>query len=233
MKSNLIIAEDNLDCIKNIYNMIKIKNLNVEVVGITTDGEETIKLIDKINPNILILDLKMPKKNGLNILNEIKDKEDINIIITSGEIQMINKINKNYYSIIKNIFIKPFDYDVLCSSIDSLCKISEKQNNKELINELLHNFEFNFSSLFYQYLILCIDKIVHNTIPLKNVFKEVSTISNKDCNRIKWGIEKLMTSMIRYTPKEKIHEFFPYTNRPSTKTFIITIANIVKKKNKN
>lgn len=62
MKSNLIIAEDNLDCIKNIYNMIKIKNLNVEVVGITTDGEETIKLIDKINPNILILDLKMPKK---------------------------------------------------------------------------------------------------------------------------------------------------------------------------
>ena len=41
MKSNLIIAGDDLNCSKKIYNTIKMKNLDVEVIGITTDGEET------------------------------------------------------------------------------------------------------------------------------------------------------------------------------------------------
>lgn len=54
--------------------------------------------------------------------------------------------------------------------------------------------------------------------------------SNIDSNKIKWGIEKLISSMARYTPREKINNFFPYTNRPSTKTFIVTIAEIIKKK---
>lgn len=230
MKSNLIIAEDDLDCSKNIYNMIKTKKLDVEVIGITTDGEETLKLIEKANPNILILDLKMPKKNGLNVLNEIKENKNIKIIITSGETQMINSINNVNYSMIKNIFIKPFDYEILCSSIDKLCKISSKKNNENIIDEVLHEFCFNFSSLFYQYLIQCIEKEINSNIPLKQLYNEVAKNSNIGSNKIKWGVEKLISAMVRYTPEEKIKDFFPYTNRPSTKTFILTIAEIVKKK---
>ena len=230
MKSNLIIAEDDLDCSKNIYNMIKTKKLDVEVIGITTDGEETLKLIEKANPNILILDLKMPKKNGLNVLNEIKENKNIKIIITSGETQMINSINNVNYSMIKNIFIKPFDYEILCSSIDKLCKISSKKNNENIIDEVLHEFCFNFSSLFYQYLIQCIEKEINSNIPLKQLYNEVAKNSNIGSNKIKWGVEKLVSAMVRYTPEEKIKDFFPYTNRPSTKTFILTIAEIVKKK---
>ena len=230
MKSNLIIAEDDLDCSKNIYNMIKTKKLDVEVIGITTDGEETLKLIEKANPNILILDLKMPKKNGLNVLNEIKENNNLKIIITSGETQMINSINNVNYNMIKNIFIKPFDYEILCSSIDKLCKISSKKNNENIIDEVLHEFCFNFSSLFYQYLIQCIEKEINSNIPLKQLYNEVAKNSNIGSNKIKWGVEKLISAMVRYTPEEKIKDFFPYTNRPSTKTFILTIAEIVKKK---
>ena len=49
----MIIAEDDLNCSKNIYNMIKTKKLDIEVIGLTTDGEEILKLIEKTNPNIL------------------------------------------------------------------------------------------------------------------------------------------------------------------------------------
>lgn len=51
MKSNLIIAGDDLNCSKKIYNTIKMKNLDVEVIGITTDGEETFLIY--INCNVL------------------------------------------------------------------------------------------------------------------------------------------------------------------------------------
>lgn len=230
MKSNLIIAGDDLNCSKKIYNTIKMKNLDVEVIGITTDGEETLKMIENANPNILILDLKMSKRNGLNVLNEIKENKNIKIIITSGEVQMINKINSANYSMIKNIFIKPFDYEILCSSIDRICANSNKRNSENIIDETLHEFCFNFSSLFYQYLIKCIEKETVYNITLKQLYNEVAKDSNIDSNKIKWGIEKLISSMVRYTPREKINNFFPYTNRPSTKTFIVTIAEIIKKK---
>lgn len=230
MKTNLVIAEDNLDCSRNIYNMIKTKNINVEVVGITANGVETIKLVKEINPDILILDLKMPIKNGLYVLEEIKEKKNINIIITSGEIQMINKVNISNYNSIKNIFIKPFDYELLCCSINKLCKNSKEQSNKNMINDILHNFEFNFSSLFYEYLLETIDKMCFSNVTLQCVFKEISIDSNMNYNRIKWGIEKLIKSMIRFTPEEKIKKFFPYTNRPSTKVFIKAIADVVNEK---
>ena len=51
MKSNLIIAGGDLNCSKKIYNTIKMKNLDVEVIWITTDGEET--LLIYINCNVL------------------------------------------------------------------------------------------------------------------------------------------------------------------------------------
>lgn len=53
LKEKMIIAEDDLNCSKNIYNMIKTKKLDIEVIGLTTDGEEILKLIEKTNPNIL------------------------------------------------------------------------------------------------------------------------------------------------------------------------------------
>lgn len=119
-------------------------------------------------------------------------------------------INIANYSMIKNIFIKPFDYEILCSAIDKLCKNSNKKNSEDIIDKILHKFCFNFSSLFYQYLIKCIDKEINSNIPLKQLFNEVAMNSNISSNKIKLGIEKLIVAMIRYTPKEKIKEFFQY-----------------------
>ena len=51
MKSNIIIGGNEWDCSKKIYNTIKMKNLDVEVIWITTDGEET--LLIYINCNVL------------------------------------------------------------------------------------------------------------------------------------------------------------------------------------
>ena len=54
------------------------------------------------------------------------------VIITSGEVPMVNKVNMINSDIVTNIFIKPYNYEELCSSIDLLCKESST-NNDELI----------------------------------------------------------------------------------------------------
>ena len=45
---------------------------NAKVVGLASDGEEAITSIQKLKPDLVILDLRMPKVNGLDVIRTIK-----------------------------------------------------------------------------------------------------------------------------------------------------------------
>jgi two-component system nitrate/nitrite response regulator NarL len=45
-----------------------------QLVGEATDGAETISLVQRLKPDLLLLDLNMPRKAGLEALREIGDK---------------------------------------------------------------------------------------------------------------------------------------------------------------
>lgn len=232
MSKTVVIADDNLDCCKNIFNLIKEKhNNNIEIIGIAKDGEEAIEMIKKYNPDVILLDLRMPKKDGVNVLEEIC--KDINIrtkvIIISGETKMINRLNIVNSGIVTNIFIKPFDMEELYISIKNITK-EERLDYKEIINELLHEFSFNFSSEFYNCLLIGIEKSLYKPLLLNDIYKEVAKEVKGNGNNIKWGIQKLISSMIRYTPKETIKKYFRYNNQPSAKLFISEMSKISKEK---
>jgi DNA-binding NarL/FixJ family response regulator len=44
---------------------------DLEVVGQARDGEEAYRLYEQLRPDILILDLRMPKKDGLQVVTEL------------------------------------------------------------------------------------------------------------------------------------------------------------------
>jgi two-component system nitrate/nitrite response regulator NarL len=44
---------------------------DIEVVGEASNGNECIKMLDKFKPDILLLDLRMPEKDGLGVLTEL------------------------------------------------------------------------------------------------------------------------------------------------------------------
>ncbi len=44
---------------------------NITIVGEASDGNECIKLISKLKPDIVLLDLRMPDKDGLAVLEEV------------------------------------------------------------------------------------------------------------------------------------------------------------------
>lgn len=45
------------------------------LVGVASDGEEGISMIKSYNPDIVLLDIILPKKNGFEVLKEVKDNE--------------------------------------------------------------------------------------------------------------------------------------------------------------
>lgn len=57
----------------------------VEVVGEAVDGESAIELIPDLKPDVVLLDIRMPGKNGLDVLRELSAAESLppTIILTT------------------------------------------------------------------------------------------------------------------------------------------------------
>src|SRR5260221_5813330 len=47
---------------------------DIEIVAEATDGDEVCKLYDQHSPDVLMLDLRMPKKDGLQIVTELMSR---------------------------------------------------------------------------------------------------------------------------------------------------------------
>ena len=73
----ILIADDNQDMHYLIKRMLKDRNYRFID---TYDGKETLDKIDEIKPDIILLDLRMPKMDGLLVLEEIEKKGLLNEI---------------------------------------------------------------------------------------------------------------------------------------------------------
>jgi DNA-binding NarL/FixJ family response regulator len=55
----------------------------VEVVGEASDGFSALKLISEVDPDIVLLDLTMPKMSGFDVLAQIENPEHVKTIVLS------------------------------------------------------------------------------------------------------------------------------------------------------
>jgi DNA-binding response OmpR family regulator len=80
----ILVAEDDKFLV-NAYR-VKLTKSNYEV-KIASDGEELFKVLGEFTPDLIILDLVMPKKDGFLALSELKSSEkwkDIPCIVASN-----------------------------------------------------------------------------------------------------------------------------------------------------
>ena len=82
MKKNTIcLAEDHAIVREGIKSLLSSKS-NFEIISEANDGIQLLKCIVKSNPDIVILDISMPKMNGLNAIKEIKKRRpEIKILV--------------------------------------------------------------------------------------------------------------------------------------------------------
>ena len=81
----IIIADDNYALIDFMKRILE-EDKRFEVVGIATNDEEEIKLIEREKPNVVITDLKRKNEyTGLNVIEKFKNKEYGNRIYRGNE----------------------------------------------------------------------------------------------------------------------------------------------------
>ena len=125
----VIIADDNLALVDFMKSSIE-KDTRFKVVGIATNDEEEIELIEMEKPNVVITDLKRNDQyTGFNIIEKYKDEEykPIFFIISAMAmcyIEDIRRLNIRYY------LDKPFNND---RQLNKMNDIYEEVYPKRLI----------------------------------------------------------------------------------------------------
>lgn len=58
---------------------------DIEVVGEASDGQEALEIVPKLKPDVLLLDLRMPNMNGLQVLEALaeRDQQPPTLILTT------------------------------------------------------------------------------------------------------------------------------------------------------
>lgn len=69
-----MLADDHVLCRQGIRELL-IYDGSIEVISEVSDGEECLKQLEQHMPEILLLDINMPKLNGIQVLKEIKKKK--------------------------------------------------------------------------------------------------------------------------------------------------------------
>ncbi len=91
-----------------------------EVIAEASDGAEAVVLYQQHNPQLLLLDLAMPKKDGLTVVKEVM-KYDVNakiILISASDDHKI--INQCLEYGAKSHIQKPFDFNSVLKSITAI-----------------------------------------------------------------------------------------------------------------
>lgn len=81
----VLIIDDEVFIREGMRQVIPWKELGCELIGEAQNGEEGIEKLIQYNPDIIISDIRMPKKNGLEMIDEMKSiNQEVQIIILTG-----------------------------------------------------------------------------------------------------------------------------------------------------
>jgi two-component system, NarL family, response regulator NreC len=72
-KQRIVIAEDHTILREGLRALLS-SDPELEIVGEARDGQEAIRSVEKSKPNLILMDLSMPRMNGMDAIKEIKKR---------------------------------------------------------------------------------------------------------------------------------------------------------------
>ena len=116
MSLRIVIADD-LSFMRMVHKEI-LQEKGYQVVGEASDGVEAVERYRKLRPDIIILDITMPRMNGLEAMHKIFEfDKGAKIIICSalGQQQLIVEAIK---AGVRDFIVKPFKSERVISAIE-------------------------------------------------------------------------------------------------------------------
>ena len=118
MANKILIVDDEVEICKLMKSFLEKKGFNVHTV---LSGEDALKVLDKEDIDLLILDKKMPGIGGLGVFWEVKKRGlDIPSIIMTGSRRMPGYEDEKEKMGYACLLFKPVDLDILLENINRI-----------------------------------------------------------------------------------------------------------------
>ena len=141
----VFLVEDEFVVREGIKNNVDWKSHGYDFCGEASDGELAFPMIQKLKPDIVITDIRMPFMDGLALSKLIKKEMPwIEIIILSG-FEEFEYAKEGIKIGIAQYLLKPISGEDLLKEVDTVAeKIIEKQKESEIREKYLREMEENF-----------------------------------------------------------------------------------------
>lgn len=117
MPLKVVIVEDNNATVRSLVQTIDWQALGCEIAGVAFDGESGKELILEKRPSIVLTDIKMPRKDGLEMIQEIRHYlPECKIIVITGYDQF-EYANRAIKLSVFDYILKPIDNEEVKRSI--------------------------------------------------------------------------------------------------------------------
>jgi len=138
-----ILVDDEISNLKGLQKKLTNFFPEIKILNTFQKPEDAIIAIEKKQPNILFLDIEMPRINGFELLSRLKTIDFQVVFVTAYSEYAIEAFKQNAIDYI----LKPIDNDDLIVAVNKALNIiklkKESDNNVKLVNVLAENISNN------------------------------------------------------------------------------------------
>lgn len=130
--AKILIVEDEKQMAEFIYLEIKHEGYDVDICY---DGEQGYEKAIKIDYDIILLDIMLPKINGMEVCRRVRIKKDTPVIMLTARGDTIDKVNGLDIGA-DDYLTKPFEIEELLARIRVVLRRKTKKINKEKVIQI-------------------------------------------------------------------------------------------------
>ena len=246
----IAIADDNVRMVESFREVLS-KQSDMKLIGIAGDGLTALSLVKEKEPDFLLLDLVMPKLDGLGVLEELmKEKRRTKVIVltASGQDSIIEEafqLGASYY------MKKPMEEEFVIKKIrqfvkQPMSKTEQYIRNQEyekgsdleiVVTNMIHEIGVPAHIKGYQYLrdsimVSVEDMDILNSIT-KQLYPSIAKLHNTTSSRVERAIRHAIEVAWSRGKMDTIDELFGYTvsagkGKPTNSEFIALIADKIR-----
>ncbi len=251
---SVLIADDNEEFTAELSEHIRNED-GMSVAAIAHDGEEAYSLIHEAHPDVIILDLVMPKLDGIGVLKRLAGAvlpKRPKIIVHSVSAVAIN-MAVNTSQLTDYCLLKPQTNERICEVIRDLCAVpktsaaaiiqksmpaaSEELDLETVVTDFIHELGVPAHIKGYQYIRSAIMMVVENMDLLnfitKQLYPEIAKAYNTTASRVERAIRHSIEVAWSRGKPEIMNEIFGYTihtgkGKPTNSEFIAMVADRIR-----
>jgi two-component system, chemotaxis family, protein-glutamate methylesterase/glutaminase len=84
-----VLVVDDSSFVRRILKLILAQTDDIQVIGEAADGEEALEQIARLRPDVVTLDLDMPKLTGMEVLRRLRPQDDVPVVLVTGLPEML------------------------------------------------------------------------------------------------------------------------------------------------